>query len=409
MTKTASSTTAMADATSPNMRIVIMIAMVAAVLSGCRHTGALSETIPLSPLWSHPPRPRLPEPADTNDAKAYALIASIWISSNPDSAAAAFYWASRLSPWLAEPYYGRAIALLLTTGERDERFRERVWLPKRRLRLDEVRILDSLHRLAVERDPFLKRQYDYLMTGRLPDARRRRVRDAATRGFWALQAGSYEEAVEHLGRALAKRPKQVLLRAYRAQALYHLHRYDSAAHELGVLIDSLTAREAKELSPIYLSKALLYYAQGLAYVEDEDSSAARVAFEQAVTEDLAFYMAHVRLGELAARRRDTATLVREIGEALTVKEDDPALRLYLGYVLHSLGRSSEAEAQLRQAIAANPDYALPYYHLGIVLSDRADTAAAIGAYDAFLARAPRADPVREDATVRRQVLGGGKE
>ncbi|MGK4301757.1 hypothetical protein, partial [Klebsiella pneumoniae] len=56
-------------------------------------------------------------PADTaaarNSADAYMAYGLTKLGLEPDTAAAAFYWASRLDPWRAEPLYARSLAILL--------------------------------------------------------------------------------------------------------------------------------------------------------------------------------------------------------------------------------------------------------------------------------------------------------
>ena len=99
-----------------------------------------------------PKRPRLEAGADTNDAAAYYEFGRSQLKRDPDAAADAFYWASRLNPGAAEPYYGRRVALLLT----DPRRLDRYWSGDRRtVNSDEIKRIDSLQLRALEINPFL--------------------------------------------------------------------------------------------------------------------------------------------------------------------------------------------------------------------------------------------------------------
>ena len=91
------------------------LVIAALVVPGCgpKQVGA-GDTFPEQSVWVAPPRPLLPETADTNDATAYFLHGSWTITRAPDTAAAAFFWATQLDPWRADAYYARSVALLRT-------------------------------------------------------------------------------------------------------------------------------------------------------------------------------------------------------------------------------------------------------------------------------------------------------
>src|SRR5438046_8186844 len=61
-----------------------------------------------------PRRPRLPAGVDTNNARAYYDYGLAKLDRDPEDAADAFYWAIRINPTLADPYYARRSVLLLS-------------------------------------------------------------------------------------------------------------------------------------------------------------------------------------------------------------------------------------------------------------------------------------------------------
>src|SRR5712664_1835711 len=66
-----------------------------------------------------PKRPKLDAGRDTNSAGAYHQHGMLQLAKRPQVAADAFYWAARLDPSIAEPWYGRWCALLLAMQRRD--------------------------------------------------------------------------------------------------------------------------------------------------------------------------------------------------------------------------------------------------------------------------------------------------
>ena len=57
-----------------------------------------------------PPRPRLAVSMDSNFAGSYHMLGMSRLSKDPEMAAAAFHWARRIDPSLAEAFYAERIA-----------------------------------------------------------------------------------------------------------------------------------------------------------------------------------------------------------------------------------------------------------------------------------------------------------
>jgi len=69
-----------------------------------------------------PRRPKLPAGVDTNNAQVYYDLGLEQIQRDPEKAADAFYWATRINPVWADAYYARRCALLLTDKYRFQRY-----------------------------------------------------------------------------------------------------------------------------------------------------------------------------------------------------------------------------------------------------------------------------------------------
>lgn len=388
---------------------------------------ACAAAAPLSAQRVHdvPRRPRLPQAADTNDARAYYRLGRERLERRPDEAAAAFYWAAQIDPGWADPLYGRHIALLMS----DPRRLVRYWDGDRRTRTSgEVLAIDSLYFRALRIDPFVQRPFERelvrvlvmnLLGADAPGA------DAALAAFYtesilqdmppllrahvlagegrlpqALQA--YDQALrENRGRRSETRR---FIRHERGR-MFALAGNDSAAlAELQQAIDMGVEEEREELVRFYDSKAVLEHSRGVVLERAGDPGAAREAYARALMEDLSYHPAHLRLGALALAEGDTATAVQELALAAEAGADDPVTRVLYATLLTRVRRLDEAQAELQAAAALAPYWAEPWYLLGLV-RDWGAPGDAAEAYRAFLARARRDDPRR--AQVEPLVSSGG--
>ena len=76
------------------------------------------------------------------------------------------------------------------------------------------------------------------------------------------------------------------------------------------------------------------------------------------------------------------------------------LLTFHGSILDGAGRLVEAERELRAAIHADTDYALPYAALAHVMEQRHDTASAVRIYREYLSRASRSAAERKGVEAR---------
>lgn len=213
-------------------------------------------------------------------------------------------------------------------------------------------------------------------------------RDPRTAGLWAYKAGNYSKAVKKLGEAIRKSPENAAFHVLRAYAWVRLKQSDSAVADLTALIDRLERIQDSSFAP-YVAKDFLYYAIGILRAGQERFPEARVAYEGALVENLGLYMTHVRLSAVALFLEDTTTALNELETATLIRGDDPMLLTYLGSVLDGASRLGDAESELRAAIHADTDYALPYAFMGHVAEQRHDTTRALSSYREYLARASR--------------------
>lgn len=341
-------------------------------------------------------RPRLPPGSDTNSAAAYydRAVRLARYGVKLDTAEMSLYWASRLDPAWADPIFLRGVLILRAFRKDAMDVLQRTGSPRAAREVDlppgQLHRVDSLLHVAWGRNPFLFTDLD-------PPPFWGGPRDPTQAASFAFTMRRFAQAESLFAQALHKYPDDPLLRVYRARALFYLQRYDSAVVELEAARDTLRRKAETERSVVLPSVEMFEFAIGVIRVQQDDFPAARAAFERALTENLGFYWAHVRLAGSALALHDTASALRELDAAIQLEGSDPVLRLYDGAVLNGVGRRDEAAVQLRRAIELDPWYAEPYYWLALVYDAQGKRLEAIEQYRQFLALAENQDPKRAGA------------
>lgn len=342
---------------------------------------------PLASLHGPYPRPVLGDTnADPNDALSYYRLGDSVRRVLPGLADQAFYWALRLDPTFADAYFARWTLL-----RREFPWREMPDGSIRRIfavHAGAALATDSLLNLAIAYSPFLEGSLDFPRWIISVDERRAE-RDPVMAGMRAYGLRDYHKAVSEWATALRKEPKAVLLHVPRAYAWVRLNEPDSAINDLTLLVKHLELVQRDSSVATYYSKEYLYYAIGMLHATKLRYEEARAAFEQALIENLGFYMAHVRLAGTAALLEDTTTALNELQTATLIRSDDPLALVYHASLLISAGHLGDAEQKLRAALRADSDYALPHVFLGLAAETRHDTTTARAEYGLYLARAPR--------------------
>jgi tetratricopeptide (TPR) repeat protein len=345
-----------------------------------------AEQYPYADLHGPFPRPRLADTADTNDPLAYYHLGDSLRYRQPGTADRAFYWAARLDPTFAEAYFARWRLLRRDYTQRempDGSIREIF-----RVKPSMVGATDSLLAIAIAYSPFLDGAFD-IPSSIVNMSERMASRDPALAGMRSFGLRDYRAAVAQWSKAIREDPKQSMLHIPRAHAWVRLQELDSAIADLTQLAQRLESVAHDSLMKVYLSKEFLYYAIGMLHGSRGRYPEARAAFEQALAENLGFYMAHVRLSGTLVALHDTATALSELETAILIRPDDPLVLIYDGNLLVSTGRVADGEKRIRAALQADSNFALPHIFLGMAAEARHDTAAARAQYTDYLARAPR--------------------
>lgn len=320
-------------------------------------------------------RPALATGADTNDAASYLAFGRSVVERQPKVAAAAGYWATRLDP--------TSPAALLMYMDAEWRTRSKLLGKVLRgdraaLRSPDVRRLDSLRRRAVSLDPF------------------------AIGTFMAQEFGS--PSLPMAQRALARDSNVVGIHLHIANRFYDVRAFDSSAAYLRSALRALDRRATTDVIRPYESRELVHFALGRVLYAAGDVNAARLAFGQALTEDLSFAPAHAQLGTIAwTNWSDTAAARREFELSLELA-DDAVVRYDYGTILLTARADQEALQQLDRAAALEPWFARVHYNRAVALERLGQPEAARAAYQLFIARAPR----RLESTIALAVAHQGR-
>jgi tetratricopeptide (TPR) repeat protein len=122
-------------------------------------------------------------------------------------------------------------------------------------------------------------------------------------------------------------------------------------------------------------------------------------YEQALTEDLGLWMAHVQLARIHEARSEWVDAIRERNQALEAEPDEASLLLDLGITLALAGRSQEALPVLERAGAKLPHNFRVLYFEGIAALQLDRPADARRAFERVLTLVPSRN-VAEIAEVR---------
>lgn len=372
-----------------------------------------------------PQRPRLESGADTNDALVYYNRGMDLLDRDPEGAAKAFFWATRLDPTWAGALYARRIAGYMA----DPRFLVRYLDGDRRtVASADARRLDSLEYRAQRINPFFERDLDrifffrYVVSaveegarqhgGQVEGPERSEIEFLVEQALRSNEVSPWLRA--HLAQAEHQFPEAIRLFRYAlrdsrdkvgvhqdlAHVFYSTGAFDSALTHLQAALDELGQRDADRLVRVYESKELLEHAIGAIHERRGELAAAREAYGRALQENLSYYPAHLRLGLLAFAAGDTAQALQELGLAVEVAPAEVLALVTYGALLAQIGRAEEALPHLHKAAELEPYYALPYYLLGRAEDFSQQYARAITDYRAFLTRASRRHPYRDEVTRR---------
>ncbi len=338
-----------------------------------------------------PPRPRISAPQDSNFAGAYFLLGMGRLAQSPEDAAAAFHWARRIDPSMADAYYAERIARHLSDTHQ---LGEYLMRNRSVMRRKEILEIDSLQLEALIRNPMLNPRLDRQMLELFYDnatGGSNRIdwdrADPENAAWLAMSEGDFERAVALYGKALQKYKDAYGIHLERALAFYLSMRPDSSLGELEGYLEARRKDEKKEVIFVYQSKALAEYTMGWVYDRMGKHDKAREAYGRALTEDLSFAMAHSALGDLAQVAGDTATSLQEYDLAVQLRGADPFLRLHYGNALVAAGRGEDAIAQFEKAVELEPFYALPWIALAKAADKLGRKDRAIAAYQGFILRA----------------------
>jgi tetratricopeptide (TPR) repeat protein len=367
---------------------------------------AIMFALAASPLGAQtrdaPKRPKLDANADTNDWESYYEYGARHLRRSPRYSLDAFYWASRLAPWSADPLFAQWVAFHMRDVPRFQRYLDD---DQKVLTAPDVQQSDSLVRLAFLRNPFVHRAMAMALFDALPGTW---GGDVLSRAWLAYANQKVERATELFGRAISEKPDKLYhLRHVRAVLFVSQKQYDSALAEITALLDQTRRLDEKELVRVYESKAFYEYAVARLELARGNSKAAREAFERALIEDLTYGPAHVWLATLSEADGNTGSAMGSYAQAVELTPSDAIYRYQYAVALMKGNRMQDGLEQINQAIGLEPYFADSYVFKATAHEQLGQPDSARVAYRTFLDRAARNAQNRARATQRLAGLDSG--
>jgi Tfp pilus assembly protein PilF len=332
---------------------------------------------------------------DSNDAAAhYNLALGYWSKGRWDDAGVSLQRAVAIDPRFASGY----LALAFLPQASGEYWQEHIimlkggWLLAYYTAPDSVvQEFDRLYRRALMIEPLVDIRIQVATEHRGGHI------DKFGKALYAYNDGKWDEAYRRFGALLADSAdyRGEKARLYEQILWYHglaaarLEQFAEGMEDLRRLVARSERREVSDTLyrwPLRTNE----YRYTLAYLTQRagDPKGAVGIYEEALTNDLGLYMAHVRVADIyeAAGMFDQAITARR--NALNASPDDPSLLADFGKTLANAARWVEAEQPLVESAAANPrDPRVPFY-LGLVFENLGRKEDARAAFTRFIAMAP---------------------
>jgi tetratricopeptide (TPR) repeat protein len=384
---------------------------IARILAVVLLIGTNTGAVQAQSAFSKPPsRPRLRADQDSNSATAYYAYGISVLSQNPEKAAAAFYWASRLDPPWAAPVYGQFAALLL---DQPASVLE-TYLLRREVALKDPRVqrIVDLSYQALLKNPFVDRRFDGTIlstwlareTNGTVQLRDLTIYDRRFAAWAAYARGDYDMAASVYLEAIKLYPNEPELQLWRAHSFFALGQKDSARTAVRAALALERVAETPWIG--WSSHAYAEYSIGFLFDLDRQPDSARAAYERALLDDVSFHPAHRQLARLRLAAHDTAGALDEYAQAVALAPEEAGYLCELGVLLIASGQADSGATVLHLATAKEPYYALPHYPLGVMYQQSGFTNEAIEQLEAFVRLAPQSlGPTIAAAKARLTTLG----
>jgi Tfp pilus assembly protein PilF len=370
-----------------------------------------------------PARPHLAPGADTNSGQSNYEYGIKMVNSDPEEAARAFYWASRIDPSSGDALYAlRAAKVLAMNADEFTAYME--WHGDKRT--PQQLALDSLVYRAYLIDPFtfgsidaaimrrsieawVRKSKPKIDAGELAFAVAIEMQEFGNRAWFAYTQGKFDDALRMYAEQLKAKPMPLMkkkeaerawqafydatiqIHAQRGLIFYMVDSLDSARAEMSTAIEGMSAREEARPVLLYQSKAMYLQALGMIHERAHHPDLARDAYGAALQEDLSSFAAHAHIAGLLLAQGDTTGALSEMDLAVQLQPDDAALRYRYATILVQAKRDGDAAAQLRKAIALDPWYGAPHLLLARIADVEQYTDEAIAEYRAYLGLASKTD------------------
>lgn len=171
--------------------------------------------------------------------------------------------------------------------------------------------------------------------------------------------------------------------------------YDKAEHDFQLLVDrNATVETSDTMLRVPLNANGYRYVLAIIKERDNKPADAIQLYQDIVSRDLGFYMAHVHLAQIYRKYKMWDKASVEAQAAVDANPDDATLLVDLAAIDSGAGKLPDAALALKKAITVDPRYPEAYYQLGLVSQALAQPADARDAFTHFIAVAPSRDQLQ---------------
>jgi len=266
----------------------------------------------------------------------------------------------KAKPWMADPYFYRAVA---------------------KLSLEDYRGAEDDCTAALERNPFMTNAY-------------------YCRSYARMNQNKFELAVEDCTKGLEFDTENKGLMLNRAISRLYAHQYDSARIDL----DDMIARY-----PRYM---YAYMSRGQLCIEVNDTLGAIDDFSRAISVDRYYAPAYAARGYVTLLQERYADAIPDLNEAIRLEPDNEGY-----YVNRGLARYYNKDYRgvlndFDRVLQLNPKSVMTYYNRGLILAEVGDDNRAIEDFDKVIELEPENDMAIYNRALLREGTGdlkGAKE
>ncbi len=214
-------------------------------------------------------------------------------------------------------------------------------------------------------------------------------------GYEKFIKGEYPEAIEKYNTSLKQIPSFNSAKYFRGMSYALNNNFKEAIADFQSIADSTESMNKKKILPIYINTAEMHFLIGCAQSKLSNYPEAEAAFQNALTEDYSYYMAHYYLADIYNKQGRFNDALGELDAALLVAPNDAIMHYNKAVFLFQMKKYADALDEYENTVKINPKLYKAQYNAAIIYEAMKNNAKALEYYQGFLDNAP----LREEALI----------